>query len=347
MMTPFQKYVLGSARRLAMPVAVYPGLHVVGGTTREVVTDPRRQADCVLSLVQRYGLDCAMSAMDLSAESEAFGAAVRLENDEIPTVVGRLLTEAGQVAGLKVPAAGAARTAVHLESVRLMAASAARPRLVMGGMIGPFSLAGRLWGVSEFLELAAMDPDTALALLEKSTHFLVEYARAFKRAGADGVVMAEPAAGLLSPRMLGVFSSAFVRTIIRAVEDETFGVILHNCAAKPLHLNAVLESGATAYHFGAPMDMAVALARVPATQIVCGNLDPSAVFVQGTPEEVRARVEALLAVMAPHRHAVLSSGCDVPPNAPLANVDAFFAAAGYAVRDAGVPFRLESPMRVG
>ena len=36
------------------------------------------------------------------------------------------------------------------------------------------------------------------AVLEKSTEFLSGYARAFKEAGADGLIMAEPAAGLLS-----------------------------------------------------------------------------------------------------------------------------------------------------
>ncbi|MCE9613572.1 MAG: uroporphyrinogen decarboxylase family protein [Lentisphaerae bacterium] len=331
-MTPIQKFVLNAERLRVLPVAVYPGLHLTGGTIGQVVSDSVVQVACIEALAQRYDNGCVLTAMDLSAEAEAFGAEVRLEAHEVPTVIGRLLTEPRQVAALHLPVPGAARTSVHLDAVRRLAA-APGDRLVLGGMIGPFSLAGRLWGVSEFLELAAMDPDTALALLEKVTAFLIAYAGAFKRAGADGLVMAEPAAGLLSPRMLASFSSAFVRTILRAVEDDRFGVILHNCAARPLHLEAVLESGASAYHFGAPMDMAVALARMAPTQIVLGNLDPSAVFVQLEPAAVRARVLELVHTLRPHRHAVLSSGCDLPPGASLANLDACFAAAGYPARE--------------
>jgi len=52
-------------------------------------------------------------------------------------------------------------------------------------------------GVSEALELTLADPELMEAVLEKSTAFLAGYARAFKEAGADGVIMAEPAAGLL------------------------------------------------------------------------------------------------------------------------------------------------------
>ncbi len=40
---------------------------------------------------------------------------------------------------------------------------------MLGGLIGPFSLAGRLFGVSESLELTLTEPETTKALLEKTT----------------------------------------------------------------------------------------------------------------------------------------------------------------------------------
>jgi uroporphyrinogen decarboxylase len=46
----------------------------------------------------------------------------------------------------------------------------------------------------------------------------------------------------------------------------------------------------------------------------------------GSPEEMRRRVQSLLAEMRGYSNFVLSSGCDLPPQTPLANVDAFFAA---------------------
>ena len=40
MMTPFNRLVLSSPTRLAMPIAVYPGLHITGGTGQcEIWTD--------------------------------------------------------------------------------------------------------------------------------------------------------------------------------------------------------------------------------------------------------------------------------------------------------------------
>jgi uroporphyrinogen decarboxylase len=163
-------------------------------------------------------------------------------------------------------------------------------------------------------------------VLEKSATFLTDYLRAFRSAGANGVIIAEPAAGLLSPRGLAAFSSAYLKTMAAAVAGDSFSLVLHNCGAKLVHLPAILETGLKSFHFGTPMDIVAALGKVPADVVLCGNLDPAGVFCQLSAEEVNARTAGLLAATDGHRNFVLSSGCDLPPNTPLANVDAFFAA---------------------
>ena len=163
-------------------------------------------------------------------------------------------------------------------------------------------------------------------LLEKCTTFLTAYLQAFRQAGADGVIMAEPAAGLLSPRAMSQFSSAYIKPIGEAMADDRFAIILHNCAAKLLHLPAVLETGLKTFHFGAPMDIVAALDKVPTDVVLCGNLDTAGVFVQLPPTEINSQVRVLLAKTSARRNYVLSSGCDVPPNTPLASLDAFYAA---------------------
>lgn len=249
-----------------------------------------------------------------------------MADHEIPFVIGRLVTDRAAVAKLEIPKPGDKRTAVHLEAVRQLSRQASE-RCVLGGCIGPFSLASRLAGVSEALELTLAEPELMHTVLEKATLFLIAYVQAFRAAGASGVIMAEPTAGLLSPRGLMAFSSAYLRQIREAVEAENFTIVLHSCAAKLLHLPALLESGLSAFHFAAPMDMVSALGKVPPRVVLCGNLDPTAVFVQSTPAEVAGRVSGLLAATGGYRNFVLSSGCDIPPNAPLENLDAFFAAA--------------------
>lgn len=319
----FNKFVFDAPQRCVLPIAVYPGLALTKARVCDVVTDPQAQFEAQTVLHERYKTPFVLSAMDLSAEAEAFGCTLYASENEVPSVTGRLITTLEQAERLAVPKPGDKRTAVHLETVRRLRALPDRP-LVLAGCIGPFSLAARLVGVSEAMELTVTEPDLISLVLEKSSAFLIEYIQAFRAAGADGIIMAEPAAGLLSPRSLARFSSAQIKAIAAAVNDEHFTLILHNCAAKLLHLPAILETGLKCFHFGAPMDIVAALGKVSSDVILCGNLDPAAVFCQSTPDEVKAHTKKLLVATAAYRNFVLSSGCDLPPNAPLTNLDAFF-----------------------
>ena len=315
--------VLAESRRRALPIAVYPGLALTGAKVYDSVTNADAQVEAELALHERYRTAFVLSAMDLSVEAEAFGCTIRMSEGEVPSVTGRLVTSLDAAKQLAIPNPGDRRTSVYLEVVRRLARLPDKP-MVLGGCIGPFSLAARLVGVSEAMELTVTEPELMHTLIEKSTAFLTAYVRAFRGAGADGVIMAEPAAGLLSPRALAKFSSAYIRTLGKSVSNGHFALVLHNCAAKLLHLPAVLESGLSCFHFGAPMDITAALAQAPPHVVLCGNLDPSAVFCQSTPEQIRSRVRELLAATKPFPNYVVSSGCDLPPQTRLENLDAFY-----------------------
>ena len=317
--------ILASPRRLAMPVLTFPGAGLTGTTVARMVSDTTHQVNAQLAIHKKFKTPFVMSAMDLSVEAEEFGAAILVSEWEVPTVTGRLVTDAQSVNTLRVPQVGKKRTTVYLNTIRALRDQVRGP-LVLGGMIGPFSLAGRLFGVSEALGETAGEPDVMHALLRKVTDYLREYALAFKAAGAHGVVMAEPTAGLMSPASVMQFSTPYIREIIEAVDDEQFQVILHNCAARLGHLQAKLATGARILHFGKPMDIAAALQRVPAEVILCGNLDPSEVFVNSSAAEVGERTRGLLASTAGQKNFVISSGCDIPAAAPIGNLAAFFAA---------------------
>lgn len=322
-MRKLQKLVFGAGHRLAMPIAVYPGAQLVGATVRDVVTSVTAQVDAVLALQARYKMPVVQTAMDLSVEAEAFGAPVHVSESEVPTVTDAIVRSAADVDRLPRPEPGAGRTGIYLETARALRRYVP-DKLVLGGCIGPFSLAGRLVGLTEVCMLAATEPALVNTVLERCTCFLTQYARAYKAAGADGIIVAEPASGLLSPDMMESLSIAWIRQIVEAVQDDSFGVILHNCGARPVHLPAKLKAGVAAYHFGAPMDMAAALAAVPSTVPVCGNLDPSRVFVHSEPGQVIEATNRLLQDTARHANFVISSGCDIPPACPIANLDAFF-----------------------
>lgn len=325
----FTRSVLNSSRPLPVPVLSFPGASLVGVTVRDMVTSATAQVTAQRALHDRFATPCMMSAMDLSVEAEEFGSEIRFSDTEVPTVINRRVTDAAGIEALEVPPVGGRRSAVYLETVQSLAA-APDGTIVLAGMIGPLSLAGRLFGVSEALLATATDPEMMIVLIEKGTSFLRSYARAFKEAGAHGVIIAEPTAGLLSPRSVLDFSTRFVRAIVEDLQDETFDVILHNCGARAPHLSPTLEAGAAAYHFGSPMDLGAALDAAPAGVVICGNLDPAEIFHHSTPDEIRTRTAELCALWTTDHRLVISSGCDIPGMTPVQNIEAFFSAVSQA-----------------
>jgi len=316
--------LLRPGKRLAVPIMTHPGIERLGKRVLDCVTDLDAQAAAIVELARVYPTAAATSVMDLTVEAEAFGAQVTF-SDEIPTVTGRRVEDLASVEALPVPPASAGRLPLYQEAIRRAAARIA-DRPVLAGCIGPFSLAARLYGMTEIMTACFLEPDAITLLLEKCTALLVAHARVLKAAGTDGLIMAEPAAGLLSGELCDGFSSPYVRQVVEAVQDDGFLFVLHNCGNKGQVTASMVSTGARALHFGNQADMVEVLKAVPPDRLVMGNLDPAGVMRLGTAEGVRAAADQLLADTAPFPNFVLSTGCDTPPGVPEANIAALFAA---------------------
>ena len=309
----------------AIPVMTHPGIDQNGNTVREAVSNGKVHADAVIKLTQSYRSVAACTIMDLTTEAEAFGAEIAFSDEAVPAVVGHMLTDAKSINDLQVPSLKAGRIPQYLKA-NLLAARAIQDRPVFAGCIGPFSLAGRLYDMSGIMMLIYENPDAAHTLLAKCTQFIEKYCEALKLTGVNGVLMAEPAAGLLSNDDCKAFSSAYVKYIVNKVQDDHFIVVLHNCGNTGHCTEAMVETGAAAYHFGNKCRMEEVIKEVPKDALAMGNLDPVSIFKDGTPAQMREATLDLLEKMREHPNFVLSSGCDTPPHTPIENVNAFFEA---------------------
>lgn len=309
----------------AMPVMTHPGIELNGNTVREAVSKGKVHAEAVIKLTQAYQNAAACTIMDLTTEAESFGAEIAFSDEAVPAVVGHMLTDVKSINELQVPSLSAGRIPQYLKA-NLLAARAIQDRPVFAGCIGPFSLAGRLYDMSEIMVLIYEHPDAAHTLLAKCTQFIEKYCEALKQTGVNGVLMAEPAAGLMSNDDCKTFSSAYVKYIVNKVQDDNFIVVLHNCGNQGHCTEAMVETGAAAYHFGNKCQMGEVIKEVPPTALAMGNLDPVSLFKDGTPEQMRKATLDLLEKTRQYPNFVLSSGCDTPPHAPIENVNEFFKA---------------------
>ncbi len=309
-----------------LPVLSFPGCQLLGYSVNDVVTNSRAQADCIIAIANRYDMAAAIGPMDLSVEAEAFGAQISFSNEEVPTVVGSILSidEPEKADELTVPKVGDARTGLYVEAIKL-AKEQISNRPLLAGCIGPFSLAGRLMDMADVMIACVEEPEMLETVLAKTTAFLTEYIKAMKEAGADGIVMAEPAAGLLSPALNEEFSVPYVKQIFDALKAEDFICCYHNCGPYvPRQLDDILDVDADIYHFGDAIDLDEVKDRIPETVLFSGNVSPVTAFKTGSVDTMKAETLAVLEKCGNMRNFIPSSGCDIPPDASLENADCFF-----------------------
>ncbi|MFR2794549.1 MAG: uroporphyrinogen decarboxylase family protein [Eisenbergiella sp.] len=311
----------------AFPVLSFPAVQLMGISVKELISDAAAQARGMKLVAEHTDSAASVSLMDLSVEAECFGAEIRVSEDEVPTVVGSVVSTEEEAEALEIPPIGSGRTGIYIDAIRQVVKEIT-DRPVFAGVIGPYSLAGRLMDVTEIMILCYEEPDMVHAVLKKVTRFLTDYCLAYKEAGANGVIMAEPLAGILSPALEEEFSEPYVRELVEAVQDDSFAVIYHNCGGGvSMMASSIASTGAAAFHFGNAVDMEEMLEKMPKDRLVMGNIDPAGQFRNGTPESIREETLALMERCCKYDNFVISSGCDIPPMSKWENIDAFFDAA--------------------
>lgn len=304
----------------------FPAIQKLGVTVEDVVKNSDVQADVIRKIMEECpGQAAYIGMMDLSVEAEAFGMDVVFSSTEVPNVKGKLIANKADAEALVVPSVSEHRTQVYVDGI-LKVAAQANDKPVFAGVIGPFSLAGRLVDVTEIMIQAMMDPDMVHTVLKKASEFIENYILAYKQSGASGVIVAEPLAGLLSGDMVQAFSSDYLKGIIDRVQDDTFSVFYHNCGPSTTQtLPEIFSIGAHGYHFGNAIDLEAVLKHSSEDQLIMGNLDPVHDFCDATAAEMDQKVHELFDRYRKYPNWLISSGCDIPHHAKWANIEQYFA----------------------
>ena len=316
---------INSKVKKTMPILSFPGVQLIDVPVNELVKDGALQAKCMKAIADKYETLASVTLMDLSVEAEAFGSPVIFSDDEVPTVTDRIVEDEEDIEKLQIPKVGDARTGEYIKTVS-EAKKLITDRPVLAGAIGPFSLAGRLLDMTEVMVLSLTDPEIVHAVLEKVTQFIIAYAKEFKRAGADGVIFAEPAAGLLSPDLNREFSVEYMKRIVEEIKSEDFAVIYHNCGNTIPLIKDILDIGADGLHFGNAIQLDEMLPLIPDDIAVFGNISPANQFRNGTVQSITENTREILEKCGAYKNYIPSSGCDIPPMSAFENIDAYFSA---------------------
>jgi uroporphyrinogen decarboxylase len=305
--------------RAAAPLVGYPTVAYTGATVRDGITNARAQTDALLAYYEAARPDVLLPFMDLSVEAEALGLPVRFKEMDSPDVTEHPVRGVDDLTALaepNVPHGG--RMPVYLDTLRELTQKT--DALIGCYIASPFTLAGLLMSAEELSINTMLEPDLCHTVLDFSSRVAGDYARAQAEAGADFVVLLEPTAALMSPDLYEQFVGPYVRRMVDAVGVP---IVLHVCGRTTKLIPSFLKDPVQGLSLDSDVDLPAIAAQVPEDVAIIGNIAPVAVMLNGTPEAVRAAVRELGHRMKHYPNFIPSTGCDVPPEAPKENLEAF------------------------
>jgi len=309
-------------RPAVTPIFMSWAAHFIGRTYRDYYLDGDVLVEAQLAVAKAFNLDQVSAISDPWREASAYG----MEFDYPENGVGRpreiLIQGPQDIARIRpFDIENVDRPRQRVESVREMAKAVGRTHSVLGWAEGPLAVYADLRGVeSMFLDLIDT-PQMYLGAAETIIENQIRFARAQIAAGADMIGVGDSVASLISPQMYQDYVLPFEKRLFDAIHEAGAAVKLHVCGdiRRSIHLMAQTGCDIIDIDWMVPVDESRKLVGPDVT--LAGNFDPSAVLLQGSPQDVADAARRCLEMGG--RRFILQPGCEVPPGTPEPNLRAF------------------------
>jgi uroporphyrinogen decarboxylase len=148
----------------------------------------------------------------------------------------------------------------------------------------------------------------------------ISFARAQVKAGADIIGLGDAIASQISPKMYRQFALPYEQRIFTAVHDLGAVARLHICGDTSAIVADMVESGADIIDLDWMVDMELAASNFGDQVSFCGNFDPVAIMLQGTPAMVYEATRNC--ILQGGKRSFSAAGCEIPDGTPHENLHA-------------------------
>ena len=281
-------------------------------------------ARCQMDAQRHYGYDAVFSVMGTGVETEAAGSALWYIPDQYPEIETYALDRDSDPDRLVVPdPQTAGRMPEMLKALSILRNEIGDSVLVVGCVLGPFTIATQLLGMENALLMAADEPERFERVLDFSLELAVSFGKAQVAAGAHLPVVFDPSASpvVIPPRFFREFELPRLKRLFDALTAAGAAASwLHAAGPAETILPYYPEAGVNIANFDYEVTPEEAMSRLP-DRCLDGNVR-SLAFLEETAGEVREVAARLIAAFRRRGGFIHSSGCEIPPESAPENVAA-------------------------
>jgi uroporphyrinogen decarboxylase len=211
------------------------------------------------------------------------------------------------------------------------------------GQSGPWNLAMHLRGAETLLMDTAMDPEFVHALMKYTTEVVRAMGDGLIDAGfAPSLGEATASCSLISPQIYRDFIKPYHAELCTYFKTKRIPISIHICGYIDPILDEVLDTGIRFISLDAPSSLQKLVNLSEGKVTIMGNV-PTALFADGTKEEMEEAVRACVDIAGEGSGYILSSGCEIPLNSTEDRVEHYFQCAHQFGRDFMANLRERSP----
>ncbi|MCL2665439.1 MAG: methyltransferase [Defluviitaleaceae bacterium] len=273
-------------------VATAESCFLLGFPFNETHLCAEKMAALAAFCAERLGFCSVMPYFGVVQEAAAFGADINWgSGSSMPSIRGHVF---GSPDTVKIPENFLDRPPVKtiLDSIKILKKIFAGEKLIIGKVMGPWTLSLHLTGMENFLVSTIEDPEAACHCLDMFLKVTVLFAEAQFEAGADAVTLADHATrDLVSPQTYKDLLMPRHKKINGKFFDGAF--ILHCCGSTTDRMEAFCEAGFKVFHFDSVNDVGEAIKKAGDMKLTgcVNNID---VLLNGTEYDVENQVRGLV-----------------------------------------------------
>ena len=315
-----------------IPQVTYTTAQLTGVGLVEALQSPEKTAEALLAGQRELGYDAIYVGWESSFNllAEAMGCTMRFPEDSVPQVAEHVVKSPEDVDKLELPDPhNSGRLPIHMDMVNIVKDAVKGEIPLFAYTPGPFTLAGQLAGVNSLMVATIRNPQFVNNLIAVAFKASERYALANIQAGVDVVVTADPTASgsLISPKTFETYAAPHQQALVDAITQAGAIASLHICGKTTAMLELMAGTGTSILELDHLVKLTEAKTRVGNDVILMGNLNPTELLLTGTPEAVETAARECIEAVGQDGQYILSSGCEVPPLTPLANIRAMVTAA--------------------
>ncbi|MFO7444938.1 MAG: uroporphyrinogen decarboxylase family protein [Ignavibacteriaceae bacterium] len=316
-------------RRLVVPLMGFPGLQITGCNIKIAQQNYTEHFKVIKTLCSTFKPDAVFPLMDLCVEANALGKYTIFPKNESATVLNDTFNEDDLILADSVNITSDTRMQGYSETMKLMTKELPGNILRGAYVTGPYTLSALMMGAEEAAVSTLLNPSELHKLCRISAEKIKEYICLMVESGAQLICILEPSAVMLGPDQFKEFSADYVSSIVKDYINTDVASIFHICGNSMHLINIMSSVGVDALSLDSPdtgVDLPGAAGMVPPNILIIGNLSPTGTLLFGSPDKVELKTTELLRQMDKYSNFILSTGCDIPQETPIENIQAFMRA---------------------